>query len=47
MRKLLAVLLVALFTASVLSPAAFAACAGKSHGGTKTTDQPQPKTTSA
>jgi hypothetical protein len=47
MRKLLVIALVALFTAAVLSPAAFAECQGKSHGPTKTTDTPNPKTTSA
>jgi hypothetical protein len=46
MKKLLAVALVALFTAAVFSPAAFAECASKSHSGTKTADQAPPKTTS-
>jgi hypothetical protein len=47
MKKLLAIAFVALFSAVVLSPAAFAECAGKSHSGTKTAEQAPPKTTSA
>ena len=48
MKKMLAVALMVLFTSAVLSPAVFAECAGKSHGGTKTTDSTtQPKPTSA
>ena len=47
MKKLLAIALVALFTAAVLSPAAFAECAGKTHKGTKTTETTTTKTTQA
>lgn len=47
MKKLLAIALLALFTAAVTAPATYAACAGKSHGGTKTADEPAPKTTKA
>ena len=46
MRKLLAIALVVLFTAAVLSPAAFAECNGKSHS-TKTAEGTAPKTTKA
>ncbi len=48
MRKLLAVALMVLFTSAVLSPAVFAECDGKAHGGTKTSDtSTKPKPTSA